>query len=345
MCPRDRGAIVQVGSALAYRGIPLQSAYCGAKHAIQGFTESVRTELLHDKSNVHITMVQLPAVNTPQFDWVLSRLPHRPQPVAPIYQPEVVARAIVYAGDHPKRREYWVGAPTVGTLIGDKFAGGLLDRYLGWTGYESQQTTQPQPPDAPANLWEPVDGPDGRDHGAHGRFDDQAKSRSPQLWASRHHGLLGAAAGLAAGVAAVAAGARPSSAAADPRVATFAAASRYVCPRESRRRGVRTADSCVRAAGRRTSWVSRTPWLWTRRSIAVQQVEGGGDGAAAREAAAGRGRAAPRGPRGRRRCRAPRRRGGRTSRRGRGCRSPSRPGPARVPAGTPAAGTAAPCRR
>ena len=149
MCPRDRGAIVQVGSALAYRGIPLQSAYCGAKHAIQGFTESVRTELLHDKSNVHITMVQLPAVNTPQFDWVLSRLPHRAQPVAPIYQPEVVAGAIVYAGDHPKRREYWVGAPTVGTLIGDKFAGGLLDRYLGWTGYGSQQTPEPQPPMQP----------------------------------------------------------------------------------------------------------------------------------------------------------------------------------------------------
>src|SRR5881227_4461539 len=121
MLPRDRGRIIQIGSALAYRGIPLQSAYCGAKHAIQGFTESVRSELLHDKSNVHITMVQLPAVNTPQFDWVLSRLPHRAQPVPPIYQPEVAARAIVYAGDHPQRREYWVGAPTVATLIGDKF--------------------------------------------------------------------------------------------------------------------------------------------------------------------------------------------------------------------------------
>ena len=201
MLPRNRGAIVQVGSALAYRGIPLQSAYCGAKHAIQGFTESVRTELLHDKSDVHITMVQLPAVNTPQFDWVLSKLPKRPQPVAPIYQPEVVARAILHAGDHPMRREYWVGGSTVGTLIGDKFAGGLLDRYLGRTGYSSQQTPQPQPADAPANLWEPADGPDGRDYGAHGRFDDQAKTRSPQLWASRHHGLLGAAAGVAAGLA------------------------------------------------------------------------------------------------------------------------------------------------
>jgi NAD(P)-dependent dehydrogenase (short-subunit alcohol dehydrogenase family) len=204
MLSRNRGTIVQVGSALAYRGIPLQSAYCGAKHAIQGFTESVRTELLHDKSDVHITMVQLPAVNTPQFDWVLSKLPKRPQPVAPIYQPEVVARAILHAGDHPMRREYWVGGSTVGTLIGDKLAGGLLDRYLGRTGIDSQQTEEPQPADAPANLWEPADGPDGRDHGAHGRFDDQATSRSPQLWASRHHGLLGAA---AAGLVAVGAAA------------------------------------------------------------------------------------------------------------------------------------------
>jgi NAD(P)-dependent dehydrogenase (short-subunit alcohol dehydrogenase family) len=204
MLPRDRGAIVQVGSALAYRGIPLQSAYCAAKHAIQGFTESVRAELLHDRSNVHITMVQLPAVNTPQFDWVLSRLPRRPQPVPPIYQPEVAARAILHAGDHPQRREYWVGASTVGTLIGDKFGGGVLDRYLGRTGFDSQQTDEPQPADAPANLWEPADGPDGRDHGAHGRFDEQAISRDPQLWASRHHGLLGAAAAglLAVGAAA-----------------------------------------------------------------------------------------------------------------------------------------------
>jgi NAD(P)-dependent dehydrogenase (short-subunit alcohol dehydrogenase family) len=201
MLPRDRGAIVQVGSALAYRGIPLQSAYCGAKHAIQGFTESVRAELIHRGSNVAITMVQLPAVNTPQFDWVLSRLPRRPQPVPPIYQPEVAARAVVYAGDHPQRREYWVGGSTVGTLVGDKFAGGLLDRYLGRTGYDSQQTEQRQPPDAPANLWEPADGLDGRDYGAHGRFDDQATSRSPQLWASRHHGVVAAAA--AAGLAAV----------------------------------------------------------------------------------------------------------------------------------------------
>ena len=152
---------------------------------------------------MRITTVQLPAVNTPQFDWVLSRLPRRPQPVPPIYQPEVVANAIVYAGDHPERREYWVGASTVGTLIGDKFAGGILDRYLGRTGFSSQQTPQPQPKDAPANLWEPADGPDGHDHGAHGRFDDRATSRAPQVWASRHHGVIGAVAGVAAAGVAV----------------------------------------------------------------------------------------------------------------------------------------------
>jgi len=193
MLPRDRGAIVQVGSTLAYRGIPLQSAYCGAKHAIQGFHEALRCELLHQGSNVHVTMVQMPAVNTPQFDWVLSRLPRRPQPVPPIYQPEVAARGVLHAADHPQRREYWVGGSTVGTLIGNTFAAGLLDRYLGRTGYSSQQTEQPQPPDAPANLWEPADGTDGKDFGAHGRFDDRSARRSYQLWASQHHGLLGAA--------------------------------------------------------------------------------------------------------------------------------------------------------
>jgi NAD(P)-dependent dehydrogenase (short-subunit alcohol dehydrogenase family) len=127
MLPRDHGTIVQVGSTLAYRGIPLQTAYCGAKHAIQGFHEALRCELLHDRSQVRATMVQLPAVNTPQFEWVLNRLPHHPQPVPPIYQPEVVARAILYAAEHPERREYWVGGSTVGTLLGDKFAPGLLD--------------------------------------------------------------------------------------------------------------------------------------------------------------------------------------------------------------------------
>jgi NAD(P)-dependent dehydrogenase (short-subunit alcohol dehydrogenase family) len=198
MLPRNRGCIVQVGSALAYRGIPLQSAYCGAKHAIQGFTESLRCELLHDKAGVHITMVQMPAVNTPQFDWVLSRLPNKAQPVPPIYQPEVAADAVVYAADHPKRREYWVGGSTVGTMVGNKFAPGLLDRYLAKKGYASQQTGKPRSPDRPSNLWEPVDDEDGRDFGAHGRFDSKSRTSSPQVWASRHHGLLAAASGAAA---------------------------------------------------------------------------------------------------------------------------------------------------
>lgn len=212
--PRDRGVVVQVGSALAYRGIPLQSAYCGVKHAIQGFHDSLRCELLHNNSNVHVTMVQMPAVNTPQFSWVLSRLPRHAQPVPPIYQPEVAAKAVVYAADHPKRREYWVGGSTAATLIGNKFFAGLLDRYLGKTGYSSQQTDQPRDPEAPSNLWEPADGPGGRDFGAHGVFDTKSTTRSYQLWASQHERLLGA---LAAGAAAslvglLAAGSRRSSA-------------------------------------------------------------------------------------------------------------------------------------
>jgi NAD(P)-dependent dehydrogenase (short-subunit alcohol dehydrogenase family) len=203
MLPRDRGTIVHVGSALAYRGIPLQSAYCGAKHATQGFHESLRCELLHRRSNVHVTMVQMPAVNTPQFDWVLSRLPRRAQPVPPIYQPEVAARGVVHAADHPRRREYWVGGTTAATIIADKLAPGLLDRYLARTGFASQQTDEKRRPDRPANLWEPADGADGSDYGAHGRFDGRSKDRSVQLWASQHHGLLGAgtAAAVGAGVA------------------------------------------------------------------------------------------------------------------------------------------------
>jgi NAD(P)-dependent dehydrogenase (short-subunit alcohol dehydrogenase family) len=193
MLPRNRGAVVQVGSALAYRGIPLQTGYCGAKHAIQGFNEALRCELLHDKSNVKVTMVQMPAVNTPQFDWVLSRLPRHPQPVPPIYQPEIAARAVAYAAEHPGRREYWVGASTVGTLIANAVAPGILDRYLGRTGYKSQQEQVPGK-ELPANLWEPADEQPGTDQGAHGSFDDRAKARSPQLWASQHHGLLAAAA-------------------------------------------------------------------------------------------------------------------------------------------------------
>jgi hypothetical protein len=194
MKPRDRGTIVQVGSALAYRGIPLQTAYCGSKHAIQGFHEALRCELLHEKSNVHVTMVQMPAVNTPQFSWVLSRLPRHPQPVPPIYQPEVAARAVVYAGDHPRRREYWVGSTTAATLLANAVAPGLLDRYLGRTGFDSQQTKQPRDPNAPENLWSPADGPDGKDFGAHGAFDDRSHNQSLQLWASQHHGALGAVA-------------------------------------------------------------------------------------------------------------------------------------------------------
>lgn len=206
MLARDHGTIVQVGSAIAYRGIPLQSAYSGAKHAIQGFTEALRCELRHDNAGVDITMVQLPAVNTPQFDWVTSRLPRRAQPVPPIYQPEVAARAIVYAAEHPKRREYWVGGSTVLTLLANKLAPGLLDRYLARTGYRAQQTSQRRAKDQLSNLWEPADDRPGADFGAHGRFDQRAKPRSAQLWASQHHGLLGGslAAATATGLGALA---------------------------------------------------------------------------------------------------------------------------------------------
>jgi NAD(P)-dependent dehydrogenase (short-subunit alcohol dehydrogenase family) len=198
MKPRNRGTIVQVGSALAYRGIPLQSAYCGAKHAIQGFHDSLRCELLHDKSKVHVTMVQMPAVNTPQFSWVLSRLPKHPQPVPPIFQPEVAAEAVVFAADHPRRREYWIGGPTMATVLANKFAPGLLDRYLARTGYKSQQTDLPN--DDAANLWEPADGVNGHDYGTHGAFDDRASTRSYEAWTSRHRVLVGS---LATGAAAL----------------------------------------------------------------------------------------------------------------------------------------------
>jgi short-subunit dehydrogenase len=200
MKARDRGTIVHVGSALAYRGIPLQTAYCGAKHAIQGFHEALRCELLHEKSNVRVTMVQMPAVNTPQFSWVLSRLPRHPQPVPPIYQPETVAEMVLFAADHPRRREYWVGSSTTATLVANALAPGLLDRYLARTGFDSQQTDQPHDPDAPANLFSPADGDGGHDFGAHGEFDSRSRTWDPQLWASRHHGTL-AAAGAAAATA------------------------------------------------------------------------------------------------------------------------------------------------
>ncbi|WP_374205049.1 SDR family oxidoreductase [Streptomyces sp. TRM72054] len=198
MLPRDRGTIVQVGSALAYRGIPLQSAYCGAKHAIQGFNESLRCELLHQGSGVRTTMVQLPALNTPQFDWVLNRMPGRARPVPPVYQPEVAARAIVHAAGHGRRREYWVGGSTVGTLIANAVAPGLLERYLARTGFDAQQ--DPGEHGGVGNLWSPADGPRGRDFGAHGRFDGEARPASSQGWASRNRGRVAKALAVGVGV-------------------------------------------------------------------------------------------------------------------------------------------------
>jgi NAD(P)-dependent dehydrogenase (short-subunit alcohol dehydrogenase family) len=201
MRSRNSGVIVQVGSALGSRAIPLQSAYCGAKHAVNGFTESLRTELLHEKSNVRVTVVQMPAVNTPQFSWVRSRLDKHPQPVPPIFQPEVAARGVLHALNHPRRKQYWVGASTVTTIMGQRVAPALLDRYLARTGYDSQQTDQPVRSDRPANLWEPLDGPGGKDFGAHGIFDDESHGHSVQFWATRHRRSLVGAAAAATGLA------------------------------------------------------------------------------------------------------------------------------------------------
>ena len=198
MLARERGVIVEVGSALAYRGIPLQSAYCGAKHAIQGFVDSLRCELIHDKSNVRVTMVQLPAMNTPQFFWVKSRLPNKPQPVPPIYQPEIGAEAIVFAPEND-RREIYVGFPTVEAIVGDKVAPGFADTYLAKNGYESQQTAEPVEPDRRDNLWTPVP----EDRGAHGVFSDRAAESSPQLWASVNRKWLALAAVGVTGLAAI----------------------------------------------------------------------------------------------------------------------------------------------
>jgi NAD(P)-dependent dehydrogenase (short-subunit alcohol dehydrogenase family) len=198
MRPRGRGTIVQVGSALGERSIPLQSAYCGAKHAINGFTSSLRCELLHENSGVHVTVVQMPAVNTPQFSWVRSRLPKHPQPVPPIYQPEVAARGVLFAADHPGRREYWVGASTAATLLANRMVPAVLDRYLAHTGYRSQQTSQAVEAGRPDNLIEPIDGTRGHDHGARGIFDDRSHDRSPQLWLAQH---ARAASGFLAGAA------------------------------------------------------------------------------------------------------------------------------------------------
>jgi NAD(P)-dependent dehydrogenase (short-subunit alcohol dehydrogenase family) len=196
MLPRDHGIIVQVGSALAYRAIPLQSAYCAAKHAIRGFTDSVRCELIHDGSHVKITMVQMPALNTPQFAWSKSRMPRRAQPVPPIYQPEVAADAIVWAAHH-YRREWYVGGSTVAVIVGNKFLANYGDHYLAHNGYEAQMHDGPDDPSRPNNLYEPVD--QDRDFGAHGRFDDQAHAHSLQLWADQRRDwivLAGAVGGL-----------------------------------------------------------------------------------------------------------------------------------------------------
>jgi NAD(P)-dependent dehydrogenase (short-subunit alcohol dehydrogenase family) len=196
MLPRDQGTIIQVGSALAYRGIPLQSAYCASKHAIQGFTEALRCELLHDGSHVRVSMVQMPALNTPQFDWVKSRLPNHPQPVPPIFQPEVAAQAIVHASEH-YRREWYVGFPTTEAIIGNKIAPGLLDEYLARTNYKAQQTDQPKSPARQNNLWSPVD--DDRDFGAHGDFDARARDSAVQWWLTTHRGWLAGAGAVVVG--------------------------------------------------------------------------------------------------------------------------------------------------
>jgi len=179
MRPRNRGVIIHVGSALAYRGIPLQSAYCAAKHAIQGFTDSLRCELIHDKKDIHVCIVEMPAVNTPQFGWVKNKMPNKAQPVPPIFQPEVAADAIIFAATH-KRREIYVGFPTVEAIIGNKIAPGILDHYL--ASYKTQQTDEPRNPNQPDNLFSPVE----HDFGAHGTFDNLARKFSPQLWLTKN---------------------------------------------------------------------------------------------------------------------------------------------------------------
>ena len=195
MLPRNRGTIVQVGSALAYRSIPLQSAYCAAKHAIVGFTDSLRCELIHDRSAVHLTMVHMPALNTPQFGWVKSRLERRARPVPPIFEPEVGAKAVYWAAHH-HRPVVYVGRSTVEAIVGNKIAPRLLDRYLGKTGYESQQTSEPEDPSRPDNLWTPLDST--RDGGAHGEFDRRARNFSVQFWADLHRGWLALGVGASA---------------------------------------------------------------------------------------------------------------------------------------------------
>ena len=195
MLPRDRGIIVQVGSALAYRSIPLQAPYCGAKSAIRGFTDSLRTELLHSGSRVRVTMVQMPALNTPQFDWCRARVPRKPQPVPPIFEPEVAARAIVWASRH-KRREVFVGGSTVAAIWGNRLAAPILDRYLSRTAYDAQLAEEAIEPDRRDNLWRTIPG----DHGAYGRFRDRASNTSRELWLTTHRSLLLSACAVGAGL-------------------------------------------------------------------------------------------------------------------------------------------------
>jgi NAD(P)-dependent dehydrogenase (short-subunit alcohol dehydrogenase family) len=185
MSERDRGVIIQVSSALAYRSIPLQSAYCAAKHAILGFTASLRTELIHERSNIRVTLVHMPALNTPQFSWVKSRLPRKPQPVPPIFEPEVGADAVAWAARNDCGREISVGWPSVEAVYGNKLVPGYADRFLARTGFASQQTNEPADPDRPNNLWEPLPG----DHGAHGSFDSRARQFSVELWLRTHREL------------------------------------------------------------------------------------------------------------------------------------------------------------
>jgi short-subunit dehydrogenase len=193
MLPRDRGTIVQIGSALAHRSIPLQAAYCGAKHAIIGFTESVRTELIHMKSHVHLTVVNLPGMNTTQFTWTRNKMPHKPRPVGTIFQPEVAADAIYFAAHH-RRKEMSVGWPTLEAVTVEKFASVALDEYLAETAWEGSQGPEENPPGAPDNFWKPVQG----DRGAHGPFDQQAKNFSAQTWVNKHRGWVGFAGAVAA---------------------------------------------------------------------------------------------------------------------------------------------------
>lgn len=200
MVPRDRGHVIQVGSALAHRGIPLQASYCAAKHAVQGFTESVTTELLHNKSAVRISTVDMPALNTIQFSWVKSQLPNHPMPVAPIYQPEVGARAIARVAEKPRRRT-WVGEPTVGTVLGNRFASRFMDWYLAKSGYDGQQAPEQTSPMLPNNLYSPTEG----DHGSRGVFSDKSLTMTPQVWMISHRGAATAIGGALASIGAIAA--------------------------------------------------------------------------------------------------------------------------------------------